>query len=232
MRLPASPIVRVSSGSAARSASRSASASTSPGSTRKPSTPSRTTSGTPPTRVATTGLPASERLDRADRRALVRRGQHERVERGVERRDVVLVAEEEATANDAEVVRELLGPLRSGPSPTRQRTASTPSSRSSLQARRMSSVRLTAVMRPIQPTMKRSGATPISRRVRSRAPSTSPTRSSSSTPSRMTVNFSAGATPSPTRSSRTSGLTATSAVVVDASERSSIRKRLPRTGSK
>ena len=38
---------------------RSASASTSPGSTRKPSTPSRITSETPPTRVATTGLPAA-----------------------------------------------------------------------------------------------------------------------------------------------------------------------------
>ena len=54
------------------------------------------------------GLARCERLDRADRRALVRGGKDERIERRVVRRDVVLVAEEEAVANDAEVVGELL----------------------------------------------------------------------------------------------------------------------------
>ena len=41
-----------------------------------------------------------------------------------------------------------------------QSTASTPSSRSALKATRTSSVRFTAVMRPIQPTAKRSGVIP------------------------------------------------------------------------
>ncbi len=89
----------------------------------------------------------------------------------------------------------------------------------------MSSVRLTPVMRPIHPTVKRSGGMPIIRRARSRVSGERSTRSSTSTPRRITVNFSRGATPSATRSSRTSGLTATSAVVVAARLRSSIRKK-------
>src|ERR671931_520253 len=51
-------------------------------------------------------------------------------------------------------------------------------------------------------------------------------------PRRTTVNRSAGATPSLTRSSRTSGLTATSAVVIRASQRSSWRNANVRTGPK
>ena len=57
---------------------------------------------------------------------------------------------------------------RSGPSPTMQRHASTPRSRSCLNASSTSPVRLTPVMRPIQPTVKRSGAIPSTRRVSSR----------------------------------------------------------------
>ena len=51
----------------------------------------------------------------------------------------------------------------------------------------------------------------------------------SSIPSRMTANFSAGATPSFTRSSRTCGLTAISAVEIRASQRSSRRNAVART---
>ena len=93
-------------------------------------------------------------------------------------------------------------------------------------------MRLTAVMRPIQPTVKRSSGMPIIRRARARVSGDASTRSSSSTPRRITVNFSRGATPSATRSSRTSGLTATSAVVVEARLRSSIRKKPELTGPK
>ena len=49
-----------------------------------------------------------ERLDRAHGGPLVRRRQDEGVERSVERRDVLLVADEERLAHDAEVVRALL----------------------------------------------------------------------------------------------------------------------------
>ena len=71
-----------------------------------------------------------ERLDRAHRRALVRRREHERVERGVVRRDVVLVAEEEAVADDAELVRPLLERRRGRGRRRRGRArASTPRSR-------------------------------------------------------------------------------------------------------
>ncbi len=106
---PASPIrVRSASGRprerrAARRARRRR-----PTSTRNPSTPSRTTSETPPTSVATTGRPRRERLDHAHRRALVRRREDERVEGGVPVRDRVLVAEREEVARDAELVGALL----------------------------------------------------------------------------------------------------------------------------
>ena len=213
--------------SAARRARRSAIASTSPGSTRKPSTPSRTTSGTPPTRGRDHGPAAGQGLDRAHRRALVGRGEDERVERGVVGRHLVLVAEKEAVPHDPELRARRSTVSRSGPSPTMQRTASTPRSRSRRTASSTSSVRLTPVMRPIQPTTKRSGAMPSCRRISSpgASPSSAPTRSWSSMPRRTTVNFSAGAMPSATRSSRTSGLTAISAVVLWASQRSSRRKR-------
>src|SRR5205814_2132086 len=58
---------------------------------------------------------AGERLDHAHRRALVRGRQDERVERGVERRDVLLVAEEQAMADDAELRRAPLDVLAVGP---------------------------------------------------------------------------------------------------------------------
>ena len=93
-------------------------------------------------------------------------------------------------------------------------------------------MRLTAVIRPIQPTVKRSSGMPIMRLARARVSGAALTRSSSSTPRRMTVNFSRGATSSATRSSRTSGLTATSAVVVDARLLSSMRKKPELTGPK
>ena len=51
---------------------------------------------------------ARERLDRADRRALVGRRQDQRVERCVVGGDLLLVAEEEAVADDAQLVRAAL----------------------------------------------------------------------------------------------------------------------------
>ena len=56
---PSSPIALRRTGSPARISSRSASACVSWGRTRKPVSPSSTTSGTPPTFVATTGRPAA-----------------------------------------------------------------------------------------------------------------------------------------------------------------------------
>ena len=86
-------------------------------------------------------------------------------------------------------------------------TASTPCPRSCLKASRTSSARLTAVMRPIHPTAKRPRGCPTAGA--REAPVPPCPRASSSMPSRMTLNLSGGATPSATRSSRTSGLTAT-----------------------
>ena len=95
----------------------------------------------------------------------------------------------------------------------------------------MSSVRLTAVIRPNQPTTKRSSPIPI--RLRTDLPSSSQrTRGSSSIPSRTTVNFSAGATPSRTSSSRTCGLTATRTSVARASAVSISRKTREPTAPK
>ncbi len=54
------------------------------------------------------GAAGGERLDHDDRRSLVRRGQDERVESLVPVRDVLLVAEEEAVADDPELARALL----------------------------------------------------------------------------------------------------------------------------
>ena len=81
---------------------------------------------------------------------------------------------------------------RSGPSPTRQSVASTPRARSSRNASSTSSTRLIAVMRPIQPTTKRSGGTPNSAAQLARDPRRCPsTRASSAIPRRMTLNCSA-----------------------------------------
>src|SRR5204862_147858 len=58
--------------------------------------------------------PGGQRLDRDDRRALVRGRHHERVEEAVVRRHVALIAGEDRAANDAEVVRALLDLLAVG----------------------------------------------------------------------------------------------------------------------
>ena len=52
--------------------------------------------------------PGGQGLDRAHGRPLVPRRQYERVEGRVERRDVLLVAEEERVADDAQLVRAIL----------------------------------------------------------------------------------------------------------------------------
>ena len=83
-------------------------------------------------------------------------------------------------------------------------------------------MRLTAVIRPNQPTRNVSFGIPSRRRTSDGSPSNR-TRGSRSIPSRITSNFDAGATPSPTSSSRTSGLTATSRSLMIARIRSIAR---------
>ena len=75
-------------------------ASTSPGSTRKPSSPSLDDVGHAADARGDDRAAARERLDRRHRRPLVRRREHEDVEGGEERADVLLVAGEEAVADD------------------------------------------------------------------------------------------------------------------------------------
>ena len=200
--------------------------STSPGSTRKPSSPSRTTSGTPPTRVATTGQPLASASIAVTGVPSFAEGRTNDVEGGEERADVLLVAGEEAVADDPELARQLLDRSRSGPSPTMQRHASTPSSRSERKARSTTSVALHGRSSGRSSRRRTGRRGSPSRRAwsRARVARSSATRASSSIPRRMTRNFDAGATPSATSSSRTSGLTATSASVTRASRRSSRRK--------
>ena len=96
--LPASPIRRRRSGS--RASRRGGRPSRRRRRARRGSRPRRraTTSGTPPTRGRDHGPPPASASIATHRRALVGRGQEQRVEGGVVRRDVVLVAEEEARA--------------------------------------------------------------------------------------------------------------------------------------
>ena len=195
----------------------------SPTSTRKPSCRRRRRRGRR-RRGSRRRACRGERLDRDDGRSLVRRRQQQRVEEGVVRRDVALVAERRGVerAMPSSCAR-CSTRSRSGPSPTRQSRASTPRSAQPREGGEHVGHALDRrhAADPADDERVRRGCR--SRR-RSSAPSAPPRaiRRSRSMPSRMTENFSAGATPSSTRSSRTSGLTATSRVVARASERSSL----------
>ena len=114
--------------------------------------------GTPPTRVATTGAPGGERLDRHDGRALVRRRQEQRVE------------EARSTARRRAGSRRRACRARSPSSCARRSTARgrarrrrgraaprRPAPRSPANAASTSGTRLIAVIRPIQPTTNASG---------------------------------------------------------------------------
>ncbi len=68
-----------SSGVGEEALDRAASASTSPGSTSRPFSPSRTTSATPPVRVAITGVPTASASTTRVREVLPRRGEQRRV---------------------------------------------------------------------------------------------------------------------------------------------------------
>ena len=143
-----------------------------------------------------------ECLDRADRRALVARGQEQGVE-GVEPRpDVVLEADEVGRLLDPELAsrapRAPAGRARRRPSraPPRgpARAAGSPSGATSW-------ARFTAVIRPTQPIVNRSCGMPSE--ARSSSPCSEPCmRSESSMPSRTTAKRDAGATPISTSSSR------------------------------
>ena len=113
---------------------------------------------------------------------------------------------------------------RSSPSPTSTSSASIPRSRAPVSIVSRSSVRLTAVIRPNQPTTNFSAGIPCRRRTSAGSPSKS-TRGSSSIPSRTTENLLSGATRSRTSSSRTSGLTAISRSEIRARAVSIARKR-------
>ncbi len=143
---------------------------TSPGSTRKPSSPSWTTSGTPPTRVATTGQPLASASIAVTGVPSFAEGSTNDVEGGEERADVLLVAGEQAVADDPELAGELLDLLAVGPvaDHAQRRVDAAVAERARTRAGRRR-VRFTPVMRPIQPTRKRSSRTPITRRVSARA---------------------------------------------------------------
>ena len=81
-----------------------ASAAGSSGATSRPEPPCSTTSGRPPTRVATTGETHRVRLHQRDRQALVTRGEAEDVRRGEEIVDVVAETQEAEPVAEAEAV--------------------------------------------------------------------------------------------------------------------------------
>ena len=139
-------------------------------------------------------------------------------------RDVLLVAEEEARARDAELVRALLEALAvvAVADEEEQRVDTALAERDE---RRQQVVGLLDGGHAAEPADdERLARDPVA--PADLAPHRRRTRRarSSSRPSRTTVNFSAGATPSATSSSRTSGLTATSRSVARASTVSIPRK--------
>ena len=120
---------------------------------------------------------ARERLDRRHRRALVRRGEHEDVERGEERADLLLVAGEQAVADDPELGGELLDPLAVGAvADHAERRASTPCSRSEREGAE-DDVRALHARHPPRSSRRGTGRrrTPITRRVSARASARSAT---------------------------------------------------------
>ena len=205
------PSARAAPGRRASRARRSASASTSPSSTRKPSTPSLTTSGHAADarrddraagwrapRSRSTGVPSF-----ADGRTSASKA----AKNGA---DVLLVAGEEAVARRCRArARSSSSCSRSGPSPTMQRRASTPRSRRLSKGAQDVSVALDAG-HAADPADEEASCGDTEQPPRLAARRARPPRRarSSSIPSRITANFSAGATLSATRSSRTSGLTA------------------------
>ena len=186
--------------------------------------PCSTTSGTPPTRGGDDRRPGRERFDRHHRRSLVARGEHQHVEEPVVR--------------------------RRRPAGSRRRARRARSRGRGRVARRLA---VGAVADQAEPRVDPAGAQPGKRgehvrqaldrghpadpaddervlgdaeqpaELRRRRRRRRRSAASRSIPSRITLNFSAGATPSSTRSSRTSGLTATSRVVTRARLRSTSR---------
>ena len=133
----------------------------SPGSTRKPSVPSRHDVGHAAHAGRDDRRAGGERLDRADGRALVHRRKEERVEQPVVPRDLLLVADEVRRARDAEVVRELLEALAIGAVSDHAEhrvDAALPRSRRTIS--RTAPVAFTPVIRPTQPTTNASFGIP------------------------------------------------------------------------
>ena len=176
--------------------------------------PSATTSGTPPTRDATTGRPAASVSIALTGVPSLREGRSRASKAWNHGPTSSWKPTKWVAALDPELARERLelGPV-GAVADHHERQLRCPARAAGSSVRRTSWARLTAVIRPTQPTVNRSGGMPSE--ARSSSPCSAPCmRSESSMPRRTTANRDAGATPIATSSSRTSGLTATSASVV------------------